>query len=69
MKKRINFKITRKLSNPPVLTDVDRTDTWLHDLQIWKCAADLEKNQSGPLIYLLLPDKVKNSCRNLPHDK
>ena len=24
---------TRKLLNPPVLTDIDNIDTWLHDLQ------------------------------------
>ena len=47
---------TRKLLNPPALTDVDRIDTWLHDLQIWKCVTDLEKKQQGPVIYLSSPD-------------
>ena len=56
---------TRKFLNPPVLTNVDSIDTWLHDLQIWKCVTDLEKKQQGPVIYLLLPDKVRNSCTNV----
>ena len=56
---------TRKFLNPPVLTNVDIIDTWLHDLQIWKCVTDLEKKQQGPVIYLLLPDKVRNSCTNV----
>ena len=56
---------TRKLLNPPVLTDVDSIDTWLRDLQIWKYVTDLEKKHQGPVIYLSLPDKVRNSCRNI----
>ena len=56
---------TRKFLNPPVLTNVDSIDTWLHDLQIWKCVTELEKKQQGPVIYLLLPDKVRNSCTNV----
>ena len=56
---------TRKFLNPPVLTNVDSIDTWLPDLQIWKCVTDLEKKQQGPVIYLLLPDKVRNSCTNV----
>ena len=56
---------TRKLLNPPVLTNVDSIDTWLRDLQIWKYVTDLEKKHQGPVIYLSLPDKVRNSCRNI----
>ena len=56
---------TRKLLNPPVLTDVYSIDAWLHDLQIWKCVTDLEKKQQGPVIYLSLPEKVRNSCKNI----
>ena len=40
----------RKFLNPPVLTNVDIIDTWLHNLQIWKCVTDLEKKQQGPVI-------------------
>ena len=54
----------KKLLNPPVLSDVDNIDSWLHDLQIWKCVTDLEKKQQGPIIYLSLPDKIWNDpCR------
>ena len=56
--------VTRKFLNPPVLTNVDSIDTWLPDLQIWKCVTDLEKKQQGP-VNLLLPDKVRNSCTNV----
>ena len=56
---------TTKLLNPPVLTDVDSIDTWLHGLHIWKWVTDLEKKQKGLVIYLLFPDKVRNSCRNI----
>ena len=42
----------KKLLNPPVLSDVDNIDSWLHDLQIWKCVTDLEKKQQRPIIYL-----------------
>ena len=41
---------TRKLLNPPVLTDVDSIDTWLHDPHFWKCVTDLEKKQQRPVI-------------------
>ena len=56
---------TRKLLNSLVLTDADSIETWLDDLQIWKCVTDLEKKQQGPVIYLSLPDNVRNSCRNI----
>ena len=56
---------TRKLLNSLVLTNADSIETWLDDLQIWKCVTDLEKKQQGPVIYLLLPDKVRNSCTNV----
>ena len=32
-----------------VLSDVDDFDSWLHDLQILKCVADLEKNNKDLL--------------------
>ena len=57
--------MTRKLLNPPVLTDADSIDTRLHNLQIWKCVTELEKKQQGPVIDLSLPDKIRNSCRNV----
>ena len=40
-----------KLLNPLtlVLSDVDNFDSWLHDLQILKCVADLEKNNKDLL--------------------
>ena len=39
----------KKLLNPPVLSDVDNIDSWLHDIQIWKCVTALEKKQQGYL--------------------
>ena len=48
-----------------MLCDVDNTDSWLHDLQLWKCVTDLDKKQQGPVIYLSLPDKISNSCRDV----
>ena len=54
----------KKLLNPPVLSNVDNIDSWLHDLQIWNCVTDLEKKQQRPIIYLSLPDKIRNGpCR------
>ena len=50
--------------NPPVVKDVDNIDSCLHNLQIWKCVADLEKKQQGP-VNLSLPDKIRNSCRDV----
>ena len=40
-----------KLLNPLtlVLSDVDNFDSWLHDLQILICVADLEKNNKDLL--------------------
>lgn len=32
--------VARKLLNPQVLADVDSIDSWLHDLQIWKCVPE-----------------------------
>ena len=56
---------TRKLINPPVLTDVDSIDTWLNDLQTWKCVTDLEKKQQGLVIYFSLRNKARNSCTSI----
>ena len=55
----------KKLLNPPMLCNVDNIDSWLHDLQLWKCVTDLDKKQQGPVIYLSLPDKISNSCRDV----
>ena len=55
----------KKLLNPPVVKDVDNIDSCLHNLQIWKCVADLEKKQQEPVIYLSLPDKIRNSSRDV----
>ena len=54
-----------KLLNPPVLINVDNIDSWLHDLEIWRCVTGLDKKQQGPIIYLSLPEKIKQSCRDL----
>ena len=35
-KKKTGVVTSRKSLNPPVLTDVDSIDSWLHDLQIWR---------------------------------
>ena len=48
-----------------MLTNVDSNDIWLHDLQIWKCVTNLAKKQQEQVIYLSLPGKVRNSCRNI----
>ena len=48
-----------------VLSDVDNFDSWLHDLQILKCVADLEKNNKDLLVCLSLSDKIRNSYRDV----
>ena len=53
------------LLNPPSLSDEDNIDSWLHTLQIWKCLTELDKKQQVHVIYLLLPDKIRNSCRDI----
>ena len=55
----------KKLLNQPVLSNVDEIDSWLYDLQIWKCVTDTDKNQQDPVIYLSLPDKVRSTCRDI----
>ena len=54
----------KKLLNPPVLSNVDEIDSWLHDLQIWECVTDNDRKQQGPVIYLSLPDKIRSACRD-----
>ena len=56
--------MAKKLLNPPVLSNVDEIDSWLHDLQIWECVTDIDKKQQGPVINLSLPDKVRSACRD-----
>ena len=43
--------VAKKLSNPPVLTGVDSTDSLLQDLDIRKCVTDFKKKQQGLVIY------------------
>ena len=55
----------KKLLSPPVLSNVDKIDSWRHDLQIWECVKDIDKKQQGAVIYLSLLDKVRNTCRDI----
>ena len=57
--------MAKKLLNPPVLSNVDEIDSWLHDLQIWECVTDIDQKQQRPVIYLSLPDKVRSACRDI----
>ena len=61
----IDIMAERKLLNPPPLTGVDNIHLWLHDLQIWMRVTELAKKQQGPIKYLLLLDKIRNSCRDI----
>ena len=51
--------------SPPVLSNADEIDCWLHDLQMCESVTDIGKKQQGPLIYLWLPDKVRSACRDI----
>ena len=49
--------VSKRLLNPPVLSNIEEIDLWLHDSQVWQCLTDLEKKQQGQIIYLSLLDK------------
>ena len=55
--------MAKKLLNPPVLSNVDEIDSWLHDLQIWECVTDIDKKQQGPVIYLSLSGKIRSTLQ------
>ena len=55
--------ITEKLLNPSPFKDAGDIEIWLHDMQIWQCVTNLDEKQQGPVLYLLLPDKVRNSFK------
>lgn len=49
------------LLNLSPFKNVGDIETWLQDFQIWQCVTNLDEKQQGPVICLLLPDKVRNS--------
>ena len=55
----------RKLLNPQELTEVDSIDSWIHELQIWKCITDLKKKKQVLVIYLSLPEKIRSTYRDV----
>ena len=55
----------RKLLNPQELTEVDSIDSWIYELQIWKCITDLKKKKQVLVIYLSLPEKIRSTYRDV----
>ena len=54
----------KKSLNPPVLSNADEIDSWLHNLQIWEFVTDIDKKQLRPVIYLSLAGKARSACRD-----
>ena len=55
--------MAKKLLNPPVLSNVNEIDSWLHDLQIWECVTDIHKKQQAPVISLSLSGKIRSALQ------
>ena len=52
----------KRIYSPPLLEDVDNTDVWLTEIELWICVTELDDKQQGPAIYLLLPCNVRQAC-------
>ena len=56
---------SKKLYSPPVLQEIEEIEEWLGELEIWQCVTDLEKRKQGPVVYLSLTDKIRESCYDI----
>ena len=38
---------------------------WIHEIEIWQCLTDLDKDKQGPAIYLSLGEKIRKTCSDI----
>ena len=50
----------KRIYSPPLL-DVDNTDIWLREIELWRCLTELDIKQKRPAIYCCLVIFVKHS--------
>ena len=56
---------TRRIYSPPSSNSGADFETWVHEVEIWQCATDLEVKKQGPAIYLALEGPVRQACSNI----
>ena len=50
---------SRIMSHPKLQDDFN---SWLHEIEVWKCVTDLDKKKQGPMIYLSLEGQARRLC-------
>ena len=46
-----------RILSPPKLQD--DFNSWLYEIEVWKCVTDLDKKKQGPMIYLSLEGQAR----------
>ena len=49
----------RILSPPKLQYDFN---SWLYEIELWKCVTDFDKKKQGPMTYLSLEGEVRRLC-------
>ena len=60
--------IGQKYGLPPFSEDGD-FEHWLHEIEMWQLVTDLAKAKQGPVLYLSLPPKVRQTCATLTKEE
>ena len=53
-----------RIMSPPKLQD--DFNSWLHEIEVWKCVTDLDKKKQGPMLYLSLEGQTYLSMPDIP---
>ena len=54
---------------PPALARSTSYESWLKEVEIWKCFTDVEKRKQAPAIFLTLEGKAREAVLELPVEK
>ena len=57
--------VSKKIYSTSALDQIDEIKDWLRQLEIWQSVTDNEEKKQKPAVYLLLPDKILQSCTNI----
>ena len=53
---------TKHIYSPLLLEDVENTDKWLRDVELWQCVTEFSIKHQGPVVYLSFPSKFHQAC-------
>ena len=53
----------------PTFSEDGDFEHWLHEIEMWQLVTDLTKPKHGPVLYLSLPQKVRQACATLTKEE